>query len=207
MGVFHRATLTPTKAQLIADWLPTTAWGPGPNAEVSVVGAFRFDDPENKVGIETHLVEADGTLYQVPVTYREEPAPEAADAFIAEMEHSALGTRWVYDGVGDPRYVMMLAGVTMTGQGEALGVAEVGGRWYVSPVGVRINGGGWGLEPVAVDQFQTDASAGDVVEWTNDRFHLRFHRRPVAAPRPAIALTATWDAQTEPVVLAEVSEQ
>ena len=32
----------------------------------------------------------------------------------------------------------MLAGVTMTGQGEALGMAVYDGRWYIAPSNVRI---------------------------------------------------------------------
>lgn len=56
------------------------------------------------------------------------------------MEHSVLGRRWVYDGLRDPRLVLMLAAVTMTGQGEALGMAEYDGRWYIAPSNVRIQG-------------------------------------------------------------------
>src|SRR5215470_12966472 len=121
MGRFHRATLTPTKAEVIADWAPTQTWGPAAGAELEVIGSYRFDDPDGRVGMETHLVAAGDTLFQVPLTYREEPLVGAEGALITEMEHSVLGTRWVYDGLGDPLSVMMLAGVAMTGQGEALG--------------------------------------------------------------------------------------
>lgn len=210
MGVFHRATLAPTKAEMISTWLPTQTWGPAADAEMTIVGAFRFDDPENRVGIETHLVEANGTVFQVPVTYREQPAPGGQDALITEMEHSELGTRWVYDGLGDERYLLMLAGATMTGQGEALGLAEAGGRWHIAPASARISGGGWGLERVAVDGFRSEASpadGADEVVFTNDRFELRFFRRPRPGPRPPIALTAVWEGQAEPVVLAEVRER
>ena len=41
----------------------------------------------------------------------------------------------------------------------------------------------------------------------NDRFELTVFRRPVPGPRPAIGLTATWDGQPNPVVLAEVNER
>ena len=33
-----------------------------------------------------------------------------------------------------------------------------------------------------------------------------FHRQVTTGPRPSIGLTATWDGQTDPVVLAEVRE-
>jgi len=32
-------------------------------------------------------------------------------------------------------------------------------------------------------------------------------RRPAPGPRPAIGLTATWDGQDDPVILAEVRER
>lgn len=207
MALFHRATITPTKAELISAWVPTQAWGPAPGDAVDVVGAYRFDDPEGRVGMETHLVTAGGVLLQVPLTYRDEPLAGAEDALITEMHHSVLGTRWVYDGLRDPRLVVMLAAVTMTGQGEALGMAEYQGRWYVAPTNVRIRGGGWGTERVPVDGFDLVADDADGSVLRNDRFELTVHRRPAPGPRPAIALTATWDEQPDPVVLAELRER
>jgi hypothetical protein len=206
MAIFHRATITPTKAELIADWAPTQAWGPAAADEMNVIGSFRFDDPDGRVGMETHLVNAAGTLFQVPLTYRDEPLAAGEAGLITEMQHSVLGTRWVYDGLRDPLFVTMLAGVAMTGQGEALGMVVVDGRWYVAPTNVRIRGGGWTQERVPVDGFVLagDEPGGSVLR--SDRFELVVHRRPVPGPRPAIALTATWDGQDEPVVLAEIRE-
>ena len=125
VALFHRATITPTKAELIAEWAPTQPWGPSAADPIEVIGSYRFDDPEGRVGMETHLVTAGGVLMQVPLTYRDEPLDGAEDALITEMQHSVLGTRWVYDGLRDPRLVVMLAAVTMTGQGEALGMVVV----------------------------------------------------------------------------------
>ncbi len=207
MGIFHRATITPTKHELIEAWLPTRPWGPQDGAPVEAVGSFRFDDPDNQVGMETHLVEVDGSVLQVPLCYRDEPVDGAEGAFIDRIEHSELGTRWVYDGLGDERFVLMLAAVTMTGQGEALGMVEADGRWYIAPASVRIDGGGWGLERAAVDGFAVESDDGDVVVFGNDRFEMRFFRRPVPGPSPAIGLTATWDQQADPVVLADVAER
>ena len=137
-----------------------SAVGSSPDEPVEVVGAFRFDDPEGRVGMETHLATAAGVLFQVPLTYRDEPLDGGEHALIGEMEHSVLGTRWVYDGLGDPLYVTMLAAVTMTGQGEALGMVMHDDRWYVAPTNVRIQGGGWTLERVPVDGFELDSSDG-----------------------------------------------
>src|SRR3954471_9622630 len=97
MAIFHRATITPTKEDLIASWLPTRSWGaPGP---IEALGSYRFDDPDGRVGMETHLVKAGDVVVQVPLTYRDQPLAGAEAALIAEMEHSVLGRRWVYDGV------------------------------------------------------------------------------------------------------------
>ena len=143
----------------------------------------------------------------MPLTYRDEPLAGADDALIVEMQHSVLGTRWVYDGLRDPRLVVMLAAVAMTGQGEALGMAVYDGRWYIAPSNVRIQGGGWTQERVPVDGFEVEHDDATSVVLRNDRFELTVFRRPVPGPRPAIGLTATWDGQPDPVVLAEVRER
>lgn len=208
MALFHVATLTPTKADLIARWIPTQPWGPSADEKVNVIGGFRFDDPDGRVGLETHIVEADSTLFQVPLTYRESPLEGAAgDGFITKMEHSALGTRWVYDGLSDELFVTMLAGVALTGQGEALGMVSDGGRWHIAPAAVRIKGGGWTQGRVPVDGFALESATTTSVVFHSDRFALTVHRRAAPAPQPPMGLTATWDAQADPVLLAEIREQ
>lgn len=207
MALFHKATITPTKAELIADWVPTRSWGPSTADSIEVVGSYRFDDPAGRVGMETHLVIAGDQLMQVPLTYRDEPLDGSDDALITKMHHSVLGTRWVYDGLRDPRLIVMLAGVTMTGQGEALGMADYHGRWYIAPSNVRIHGGGWTQERVPVDGFELESDDATASMLHNERFDLTMFRRPVPGPRPAIGLTATWDGQIDAVVLAEVCER
>jgi hypothetical protein len=207
VALFHRATITPTKAELIAAWAPTQPWGAPAAGSFDVIGSYRFDDPEGRVGMESHLVMAGGVLLQVPLTYRDEPLPGAEDALITEMHHSVLGTRWVYDGLRDPRFVVMLAAVTMTGQGEALGMVQYEGRWYIAPSNVRIEGGGWTDERVPVDEFELKTDDATASLLRNDRFELTVFRRPAAGPRPPIGLTATWPEATAPVVLAEIRER
>jgi hypothetical protein len=207
VALFHRATISPTKQDVIAAWAPSQPWGPPAGVAVDVIGSYRFDDPDGRVGMEVHLVDAGGLVLQVPLTYRDAPLAGAEPALLAEMEHSVLGTRWVYDGVRDPRLVMMLAAVAMTGQGEALGMAVYDGRWHVAPTNVRIEGGGWSLERVPVDGFElvSDDAAASVLR--NDRFDLTVFRRPAPGPRPPVGLTATWDGRPDPVVLAEVRDR
>lgn len=200
MALFHRATLNPTKEELIATWAPTRPWGPPAGDALELIGSYRFDDPEGRVGMETHIATAGDVLFQVPLTYRDEPLAGGEDALITTMEHSVLGTRWVYDGLRDPVYTVMLAAVSMTGQGEALGMAVYEGRWYVAPSNIRIHGGGWGQERVPVDGFRLVADGTSMSVLRNDRFELTVLRRPSPGPRPAIGLTATWDDHS-PVVL------
>ncbi|NND02700.1 MAG: hypothetical protein HKN91_07930 [Acidimicrobiia bacterium] len=207
MALFHAATVKPRKSDLIEEWLHSQSWGPAADEPIEVLGAFRFDDPEGQVGLETHLVSAGGRLFQVPLSYRDKPLEGAEDALISTMEHSALGTRWVYNGMGDARYVLMLAAVAMTGQGEALGMAEYEGRWHIAPTHVRIRGGGWGSERVAVDEFRAVSENVDSQELQNERFEMTVFRRPTPGTQPPIGLTATWNGQPDPVVLATVRER
>jgi len=204
MALYHRATLTPTKHEVVVGWIPTQSWGPSADAAIEVVGAFRFDDPNGRVGMEAHIVTDGETWFFVPLTYRDEPLPGADDALITEMDHSALGTRWVYDGLGDQLYVTMLAAVTMTGQGEALGMVDDDDRWVIAPANVRIAAGGWTGGHVAVDQFDAIDLGADPVVFTNDRFELTVHRRPAVGERSSMGLTAVWEGSA-PVVLASVS--
>ena len=207
MAILHRATITPTKAELIGQWAPSRTWGPSAADPVTMVGAYRFDDPDGRVGLEAHLIAAGGVLFQIPLTYRDQPLDGGEDALITTMEHSVLGTRWVYDGLGDPRFVVMLAAVTMTGQGEALGIVETEGRLYIAPSNVRIHGGGWSGDRVPVDGFDlvSDGMAASVLQ--NERFELTVFHRPTLGPRPPIGLTASWEGLGGEAVLAEIRER
>jgi hypothetical protein len=207
VATLHRATLTPTKAELIAEWIPTRPWGPSATEPVAVVGSFRFDDPDGRVGLETHIVRAGSALFQVPLTYRDQPLEGGEGALITQMEHSVLGHRWVYDGLSDPRFVVMLAAVAMTGQGEALGMFEDEGRWFIAPSTVRIHGGGWTEDRVPVDGFDLLSDEGSASVLRNERFELTVFRRPDLGPRPAIGLTASWDGLDGQVVLAGIRER
>lgn len=207
MALFHLATITPSKAEVIARWVTTQPWGPDDGVRTEVVGAFRFDDPLGRVGMETHVVAAGAELLLVPLTYRDQPLDGAEDALVGTMEHSALGTRWVYDGLQDPLMVMMLAAVSMTGQGEALGMAEWDDRWYIAPSNLRIRGGGWGEERVPVDRFECDRYDATDVVLRNERLEMVVHRRPMTGPQPRIGLTACREDWSEPVVLTEVIDR
>src|SRR3954449_10374168 len=156
--------------------------------------------------METFLFTGGGDLFQVPLTYRDAPLDGAEAALITEMSHSVLGDRCVYDGLRDPLFVVMLAGVAMTGQGEALGMVVYEDRWYIAPSNIRIRGGGWGLERVPVDGFKLTADNAEASGLRNERFELTFFRRPAPGPQPAVGLTATLPDSDQTIVLARVSE-
>jgi hypothetical protein len=60
---------------------------------------------------------------------------------------------------------------------------------------------------VPVDGFELQTDGATAATLRNDRFELTVYRRPAPGPRPAIGLTATWDQQPDPVVLAQVQER
>jgi maltokinase-like protein len=94
-------TLTPSFREFMPQWLARQDWylGFGVPA-LRPVGAFRLEDPDGEVGIETQLMTDGDEIYQIPMTYR--GAALANGALIATAEHSELGRRWIYDATTDP---------------------------------------------------------------------------------------------------------
>jgi Maltokinase N-terminal cap domain len=114
MAIIHKTTLTPTKLELLAAWLPAQPWyaDRGRAPELARAGGFRLDDPLGEVGIEFMAV-TDGSddsaaSYLVPLTYRASALEGADGALVGTTEHGVLGRRWVYDGVSDPVLVSQL---------------------------------------------------------------------------------------------------
>ncbi len=174
MAILHKATIEPTKLELIAGWLPARSWYPGEEKpEVERVAAFRFDDPAGEVGVETLIVRAgDGLLVQVPLTYRGAPLEGADRWLVGTTEHSVLGQRWVYDACGDPVYVSLLAGTIFTGVGQAeeMVQSEDGTTRRRDP-DMTVSGSGAGAAPeigqlVSVEETDPTVIVTDTVELT-----------------------------------------
>jgi len=99
VAIIHRATISPTKLELAADWLDRQGLGAG---DVELAASYRFDDPGGEVGVEALLVRRAGEVFHLPVTYRGAPLDGAGAYLLTTMEHSVLGRRWVYEAAGDP---------------------------------------------------------------------------------------------------------
>ncbi len=99
MAIIFKAELSPTKPEVLRQLLSSRSWGePG---ELEVLGAYRFDDPAGEVGVECHLARVGESVYHLPLTYRDAPLEDPAAQLVTTIEHSVLGTRYVYDGLED----------------------------------------------------------------------------------------------------------
>ncbi|SCF61844.1 hypothetical protein GA0115256_10624 [Streptomyces sp. DconLS] len=125
MAVIHHTTLTPSKVELLTEWLPTRPWYRGGSGTpvLEKTGGFRLDDPEGEVGIEimiaTDITSPERTAYLVPLSYRGAPLEGAEHALVGTMEHGVLGKRWAYDGMRDPVLVTELLRL-VAGQTQAM---------------------------------------------------------------------------------------
>jgi hypothetical protein len=131
MSLVYRATLEPSKQDLVAAWLPSCPWAAG--IEIAAkIAEYRFDDPAGEVGVETILFADDaGVTVQVPLTYRAGPLEGGEQFLVGTTEHSVLGTRWVYDGCGDPVWATTLVTAILTGGTQS--------QMYLEQDGVRVD--------------------------------------------------------------------
>lgn len=138
MALLHATTLTPSKLELLAEWLPQQPWFAG--GELEQLGSFRIDDPSGEVGIEGLIVSAGDRTYHVPMTYRAAPLEDGR--LIGTMVHGVLGDRWAYDATSDPVYAKALATTILTGGTQAeLERDNAGTREHVEPT-VTVEGSG-----------------------------------------------------------------
>ena len=207
MAIIHKAELHPTKLELLEGWLPHQAWFTAPGATLRKMGSFRFDDPEGEVGLETILVAGDSTVYQVPLSYRGAPLRDAEPALMGTMQHSVLGTRWVYDACGDPCYVDALAEAILTGRPQAVHYLDAGGTLEAIPETMVVSSTGPGLAAHRVFDGVTARTADAATVVQAGERQLTVIRRLDLAEHTAepLALTGTWAGQPTPVTLAAIT--
>lgn len=210
MAIIHRATLSPSKLELIEKYLPVQPWfTEDGSAPPELLGAYRFDDPDGEVGLETHLVSHGGKVYQVPLSYRGSELPGAEDSLLGTMEHSVLGTRWVYDACADPVYVTALATAILTGQREAEQFVDVDGVLEPRKSSVEAKGSGTpgsevpALTPAApiTEHSVTSIDAGELTLLVNCVLDLG-----TQGSEDSAALRGTWAGQEATVLLASLSQ-
>ncbi|WP_232548611.1 maltokinase N-terminal cap-like domain-containing protein [Propioniciclava soli] len=136
--VHPNATLTPSKLELLAGWLPKQLWFAGDASDVERIGFFRFVDPDGEVGIDCMVITSAGFTYHVPVTWRSEPLDEGL--LIGTLEHSVLGTRYCYDAPTDPVYVAELVRIIREGDAAADIADADSGAAIPSPIEVEGSG-------------------------------------------------------------------
>jgi hypothetical protein len=178
MALVHRATLDPSKQQLLEAWLPSRSWAPGA-ASVEKVAEYRFDDPAFEVGVETILWRNDdGSVLQVPFTYRAAPLAGAEEFLVGTAHHTVLGPRWVYDGCGDPVWAATLATAVLTGGTQAqMYFEEADGRRIDIPARMQVRGSGSPDASVpAITSVESVRDEGPVVTVTAGPVTISFAR-------------------------------
>ena len=162
MALLHKATLTPSKPELMNAWLTARPWLPSPG-EARPVAAYRFDDPDGEVGVETILWSLDdGSVIQTPLTYRAAPLDGAEASLVGTTEHSVLGSRWVYDGCGDPVWAATLATAILTGGSQAQMVIEHDGQLVDVPARMQVRGSGAAPFGHSLTPVESVTTEGDV---------------------------------------------
>ncbi|WP_066583456.1 CG0192-related protein [Cellulomonas timonensis] len=214
MALLYSAQLRPTKFELLAGWLPAQQWfAHDPGAELGRLGAFRLDDPAGEVGVEVLLVEVEGEVLQVPLAYRGAPLPGAEQWLVGTMEHSVLGSRWVYDACADPVYANVLAAV-MRGDAAQAEEVLVGEDGVARPRAASVTVGATGpaatlpeVAPLPDDSPAPCATSGSVTAIRLGAVDLAVRRvlDLDARGQDLPGVVATWPGQADPVLLVAAS--
>ena len=206
MAVHHSATIVPGKLELLQAWVPSQSWtGGADTSSLTRLGAYRFDDPDGEVGIETHLLRtADGQVLQVPLTYRGAPRMSMEHSLVTTMTHTTLGDRWVYDAPHDPVYATALAAAILTGGRQAdlflatdAGLVPETNSVHVQGSGSAPASGVPEMSTLMVEDLGTTTRIAAGVA-------LVLLRMPDSDPGGGLTLTGTWPGQETPRLLAAI---
>jgi hypothetical protein len=139
-----------------------------------------------------------------PLTYRGAPLDDAEHWLVGTTEHSVLGTRWVYDAVGDPVYLDALVRAVRTGgtQAEEFMESESGQEKREPAMTVHGTGTAAGSDSAGTLVRVEDGDPAVVV--TEE---VRAEIRRLLSDEPALdrlALLGEWPGLTRPTVLASL---
>lgn len=209
MAILHKATLSVSKLELLQQHVPTMPeLGVSDAAGITQIGAYRFDDPAGAVGIECHIVgSVEGHVLHVPFTYRAAPLDDADEWLVATLDHSVLGTRWIYDACGDPVYCALLADIIRSG-GEQAELEIHGDDQVITRENtVFVQGSGSAASDYRVVEDGFVERSGDISHlFVGDTEIIVCHRVDPDLSVSTDHLVGTWPGQDEPVVLAHVAE-
>lgn len=197
MAILHHATLSPSKLELLTGYLGVGA--------LTKVGAYRFDDPDGEVGIETHLVaDPDGNVWHLPLTYRSEPLGGIEEWGVGTMEHSVLGRRWVYNGCADPVYAGRLIATILTGGSQVEEYFDTPqGRQVRPPTATVVGSGEPDSEVPTVTGVHAESFDADTLIDAGVAQIVVRHNLSTPEPESTSAtLTGTWDGSDAPTILA-----
>ena len=206
MAFVHRgATLRPTKPEIVGQWLAAANWFDAESEADSTAPplSYRFDDPAGKVGIEALIVPYGGRYIQLPLTYREAPLEGADGWLLTTMDHSALGRRWVYDGVGDPALVTAFITAIVGGASSATLEFDAEGERRTAPTSVHARGTGSGPIPTSLDVVSVERSESVSTVHTTAGVLRIPHLVDPAAPVSSLSLLGDGEALGSNLLLAE----
>lgn len=207
MAIIHKATLLPGKLDLLSEYLKTDSeLASHVGDDLSQIGAYRFDDPAGQVGLETHiLTSSSGAILQIPVMYRNDPLEGAEAAFLGSMEHSVLGTRWVYDACIDPIYAGELLRTILTGATEVEEIVETAEGQVPRDSTVKVRGSGSGDSSPHVVSVSVERSGTDTRIATGDHQLVVARLLAEGDTQAALHLSGRWADRDEPILLAHVA--
>jgi hypothetical protein len=134
------------------------------------------------------------------MSYRGAPLDGAEEHLIGTTQHSVLGPRWVYDGLGDPVAVSTMLTAILTGGHEAELTIEHEGRMVTMDPTCRVSGSGTAHDEVRVDTVSVIDPGDPTVTRAGDR-ELVLARVVGTVVAGEETLTAQWGGH-DPVVVA-----
>lgn len=192
--------MQPSKLDLLSGYLNVGA--------LTQLGSYRFDDPDGQVGIETHLVaDSSGAILHLPLTYRNEPLAGIDEWGVGTIEHSVLGTRWVYNACADPVYAAQLIGAILTGGTQVEQYFESNGeRLYREPTATVVGSGQKDTPVPKVTGVHAESFDADtLIDAGGVQVVVRHNLNTPEPDSTSGTLSGTWERADSPVVLAYLS--